>query len=440
MRRALLLALLVSALATAAYTASDVFVVEVSGVVGYHTLSQINRAISMAGQSGGLVLLLLSTPGGLASATLDIMKSIGNSPVPVVGYVYPDYSYAWSAGTYILMSTHIAAMAPHTVIGSCQPVAGERPVNESKVINALIAYLEVVARSYGRNASFARHCIAYNLNLGADEALKYRVIDVIAADVSDLLRRINGSDIVLGGERARLMVLRPSLHRVEPSIGELLQHALCDPVLSSALYTLAFLLLLAALITGHPAAAAAAILMLLFAMLPTMPTAWLWAVLAIAGATLMAAEALAGMPAHGALMAAGAALVLAGLVSAYPASAFSGELIRVRDWWLVQLGLYANVAVMTGFLALVLYKAVSAHRRRPASELLVNLRGAEGVAADDIAPGSPGFVIVLGEYWRAVSDVSIRRGCRVRVVDVYGSVLKVEPIERAPANQLQHAA
>lgn len=172
-----------------AYTASIIYVVEIDGVIGPYTLSQVQRAIALAERDSGIVVLLLSTPGGLADPTLQIMKEIGNSPAPVVGFVYPDYSYAWSAGTYILMSTHIAAMAPHTVIGSCQPIASGVPINESKTLNALIGYLETVAKSYGRNETFARQCITQNINLGAQDALRYRVIDLIATDLDDLVKK-----------------------------------------------------------------------------------------------------------------------------------------------------------------------------------------------------------------------------------------------------------
>jgi membrane-bound serine protease (ClpP class) len=268
---------------SSAYTATTVYVVKIDGVVGPYTLSQLQRAVSLAEQNNGLVLLLLNTPGGLADTTLQMMKEIGNSPVPVIGFVYPDYGYAWSAGTYILMSTHIAAMAPHTVIGSCQPIAGGAPINQSKTLNALIGYLETVAKSYGRNGTFARLCITQNVNLGAEEALRYRVIEVVAVDVNDLLRKINGSSVVLRNQ----------------TITETLQMWLSDPVVSSILSLLAFILLLAAFLTGHPAAVVAAIIILVISVFTFLPTAWFGVALIILGAVLIMAEVLMGMATHG---------------------------------------------------------------------------------------------------------------------------------------------
>jgi len=424
-----LLPLLLLVFFSNAYVVTTVYVVEINGVIGPYTLSQIQRAISLAEQSNGLVLLLLNTPGGLADTTLQIMKEIGNSPVPVVGFVYPDYGYAWSAGTYILMSTHIAAMAPHTVIGSCQPIAGGTPINESKTLNALIGYLETVAKSYGRNGTFARLCITQNVNLGAEEALRHRVIDVVAVDINDLLRKINGSSVVLRNQRTELVIAVVATRKVEPTITEILQMWLSDPVVSSILSLLAFILLLAAFLTGHPAAVVAAIIILVISVFTFLPTAWLGVALIILGAVLILAEVLMGMAAHGVIAGVGAVLVIIGFLSTYPANVFSGELIYIKDWWLIQLGLYINIAILLGFLGFMIYKIVTVHRQRPPSEFLTNLSGMEGVAVDDIGPGMPGFVKVFGEYWRAVSDAPIKKGCRVRVVGIQGDTLKVEPVQ-----------
>ena len=427
MKKLLLLFLLV--FFSNAYVVTTVYVVEINGVIGPYTLSQIQRAISLAEQNNGLVLLLLNTPGGLADATLQIMKEVGNSPAPVVGYVYPDYGYAWSAGTYILMSTHIAAMAPHTVIGSCQPIAGGTPINESKTLNALIGYLETVAKSYGRNGTFARLCITQNVNLGAEEALRYKVIDVVAADINDLLRKINGSFVVLRNQITELAITSITIRKVELTLTETLQMWLSDPVVSSILSLLAFILLLAAFLTGHPAAVVAAIIILVISVFTFLPTAWLGLALIILGAVLIMAEVLMGMATHGVIAGVGAVLVIVGLLSTYPANVFSGELIYIRDWWLIQLGLYINIAILIGFLGFMVYKIVTIHRQRPPSEFLTNLRGMEGVAIDDIGPGAPGFVKVFGEYWKAVSDAPIKKGCKIRVVEIQGDTLKVEPLQ-----------
>lgn len=421
------LILLLAALSYA-YTISTVYTVEINGVIGPYTYSQIQRAISLAEGDNGAVLLLLSTPGGLADPTLQIMKEIGNSPVPVIGFVYPDYSFAWSAGTYILLSTHIAAMAPHTVIGSCQPIAGNTPINESKVLNALIGYLETVAKSYGRNGTFASLCIIQNINLNAEEALRYRVIDVIASDINDLFRKINGSKVLLRGSEDYIIVKSMRTRKVDLTLTETLQMWLSDPVVASVLSLLAFILLLAAFLTGHPAAVAVAIILLILSVFTYLPTAWLGLALIILGAVLIMVDILSGLATHGAVAAVGAVLVVIGFLSAYPANFFSGELIYIKNWWLIELGLYVNIAILAGFLIFIIYKIATTHRQMPKSEFLLTLRGIEGTAIEEIGPDKPGFVKVFGEYWRAVSTAPVKPGCAIRVVETKGDLLVVEPV------------
>lgn len=420
---------LLAAVLLQAYAIQTFYVVEIDGVIGPYTFSQIQRVISLAEQNNGAVILSLYTPGGLADVTLQIMKEIGNSPVPVVGFVYPDYGYAWSAGTYILMSTHIAAMAPHTVIGSCQPIAGGAPINESKTLNALIGYLETVSKSYGRNETFARLCIQRNLNLDAESALRYRVIDLLATDINDLIEKIDGRTILLRGRAVELVVKGRRVEKVSPTLVEKFQMWISDPLISTILSTLAFLLLLVAFFTGNPIAAVVAILILTISMFSILPTAWMGLILVILGAVLILAEVLTGGATYGALAVVGAIFLGVGFISTYPINVFSGELIYIKNWWLIMTGLYINIAVLVGFLIFMVYKVISIHRRKPPSEFLTNLRGVEGVAIDDIGPDKLGFVIVFGEYWKATSKTPIGRGCKVRVVEIEGDILVVELVK-----------
>ena len=131
------------------------------------------------------VILLLDTPGGGLTETTEILRLMEETKLPVIGYVYPEGAAAWSAGTLILQSSDVAAMAPHTVIGSAQPVrlsptGGTEPINDSKTTNAIVALIEEKARKYGRNTTAAKEFVVSNLNLNADEAKEYGVIEHIA--------------------------------------------------------------------------------------------------------------------------------------------------------------------------------------------------------------------------------------------------------------------
>ena len=162
------------------------------------TLDAFKDALTYSNDVGAQALIVkMNTPGGSVDAMLEIIEIIDNSEIPIVVYVYPKGARAWSAGTFILIASHIAAMAPNTVIGSAQPVSfspfgGAEPVNESKIINALLEVIETHAESRGRNVTVARHFVLENLNLNDKEALEQGVIDVRAEDLQDLLNKING--------------------------------------------------------------------------------------------------------------------------------------------------------------------------------------------------------------------------------------------------------
>jgi len=138
----------------------------ISSATSEHVASAVERASSSnAEEEFSAIILALDTPGGALDATLDIIASIQESEVPVIGYVYPQGRSAWSAGTIILIGTDYAAMAPVTTIGSAQPVRGDTPVNDTKVINAVTEKAVSLAELHGRNATQASRFITHNDNL-----------------------------------------------------------------------------------------------------------------------------------------------------------------------------------------------------------------------------------------------------------------------------------
>ncbi len=141
------------------------------------------------------LLLMLDTPGGGLAETTEIIAQIERTDLPVIAYVYPEGATAWSAGTLILLSSDVAAMAPHTIIGSAQPVkltptGGTEPINDTKITNAIVALIEEKARAHGRNTTAAKEFVVSNLNLNAEEALEYGVIEYVSSSA----RRPSKSD------------------------------------------------------------------------------------------------------------------------------------------------------------------------------------------------------------------------------------------------------
>ncbi len=139
----------------------------------------------------------MNTPGGQLEATFKIIELIEASKIPVISFVYPSGAKAWSAGTFVLISSHIAAMAPYTIIGSAQPVSyspieGSEPIEDSKIINALSAFIAEKAKMHNRNETCARLFVEENLNLNSDYALKFRAIDLIALNIEELVDKLDG--------------------------------------------------------------------------------------------------------------------------------------------------------------------------------------------------------------------------------------------------------
>ncbi|MGC9085384.1 MAG: NfeD family protein [Thermoproteota archaeon] len=177
---------------------NSVLVVKVNGEITRATEVMLSDAISFANSYNvRLIVVELNTPGGELDSVQSIMEMFDASKIPVVVFVYPIGASAWSGGTYILMASHIAAMASGTTIGSCQPVTETgTPINESKYLNALIALMVNHAKLHSRNETTARMFITENLNLGPEDALRYHVIELIANNVGNLLSELSNYSLV----------------------------------------------------------------------------------------------------------------------------------------------------------------------------------------------------------------------------------------------------
>ncbi|MGN6748407.1 MAG: NfeD family protein, partial [Xanthobacteraceae bacterium] len=208
-----------------AAAADRALVLEINGAIGPPVADYIARELEAARSSNvRLIILRMNTPGGLDTSMRQIIGAILASPVAVAAYVAPNGARAASAGTYIAYASPIAAMAPGTNIGAATPVqlgsplfpseqrkdqkdskAGESADAETrKIINDAIAYIRSLAALNGRNADWAADAVRSASSLPASEALSLHVIDVIADDVPDLLHKIDGREVTIGGKPARL--------------------------------------------------------------------------------------------------------------------------------------------------------------------------------------------------------------------------------------------
>jgi len=423
------------ALAQMAYYVDRVLRVDLDEDITQSTYQTLVSALEKAGENA-LVLITLNTYGGSADATLRIIQLFYSSSVPVMVYI-PPAKFAWSAGTYILMAAHIASMAPSAVIGSCQPIMMEPYTGQimpapNKTVQAILAYLRTIAEVRNRNKTFAEACIKYNMNVNGVEAERYRIIDFVARDVGDAIRKVNGVEVLINDVKYVIILRNPRVERYSPSLGESLYKALSDPLLTYILINIGFLLVIAAVFTGHPVLAVVGILLIALSMLTSLPLNALALSLLIIGAILALADVLTGFSSHGIAAAIGG--VFAGLGFLMIVPSIPAAQLRV-DPVFIWLGAAINVGLLASVIGLMMYKALRTQLSRPISERLLAVVGKVGSAMDNIPSGGVGFVRVGGEIWRARALRDVKSGDPVVVKSVEGDILVVDKLSEENITQ-----
>ena len=222
---------------------SNALLVEIDGTIDQATVEIFKESFRKAEiENSEVIILLINTPGGGLSETFEIDGMIHNSSIPIIGFVYPSGSAASSAGTYILMSTHIAAMSDYTVIGSCQPAeigfGGTRLINDSKHINFLVAWMQTRAEMHNRNKTIAKRFITENLNLNSSQALEYSVIEYTCSSVEQLLDQIDGDTVKTSAGNITLNTKNAYQIGFSPSIKIQILKIISNPILTSLLFML----------------------------------------------------------------------------------------------------------------------------------------------------------------------------------------------------------
>jgi membrane-bound serine protease (ClpP class) len=404
-----------------------VYVAEVTGTISSVTVEAVNEAIAIASTTSSPLILALDTPGGTLDATFQIIDAIERSSIPVIGYVSPAGARAWSAGTFILMSTHVAAMAPRTIIGSAQPVTvgpngGATPVTDSKIINALTEFITVRAVAHGRNDSAARAFITDNLNLDAIKAEEFGVVEYVAKDTQELLTFIDGNPVEVGGQPYRLTTANAELIVISPSLRVLILRTLADPVLASLLLFIGlYWLIFGVSSPGHGSEVGGAVLLLAGLVgLGVLGVNLGGLVLIGIGAALLIAELY--NPGFGALGIGGFIAVVLGSLLLFS----TGPLIIAQpDLFLLVLVLITAPVAFGAFFLFAAYKILQVRQQKPIGWSMIE---DTAEAIDDLDPGAEGFVLYQGELWRAISDGPVNKGGKVKITAKDGPVLRVSPL------------
>jgi membrane-bound serine protease (ClpP class) len=418
MYKLILAALLAGA---AALGAPRVIAVDINGMVHPITAEILSRAIDQAQREhAAAILIRLNTPGGLLDATREIDQKLIASPVPVITYVTPSGGRAASAGFFILQAGDIAAMAPGTNTGAASPVLfGQQmdPVMRSKVENDSAALLRSLATNRGRNAELAEKTVREAKSYTDKEAMDSKLIDIVSPNQPALLDALDGRVVTrFDGRKQKLATAGAEVVEYQKTLREWIISSIADPNIGFILLALGALGIYVEFSspgTIFPGVAGGILLLLGLSALSVLPINWVGAALLILAAALFVLEA--KFASHGILGTGGTVAMILGAML----------LIQAPPEFRIHFATAASVAIPFAIITMFLVSLVIRARR---NKVVTGQQGMIDAIGETRTPLDPsGKVFVHGEYWDAVSAQPVPAGARVRVVEIVGLVLKVEP-------------
>lgn len=430
--------------------------IEIQDAIGPATSGYFDKAHRQAvGSGASLIVLRIDTPGGLDTAMREIIKIILNSPIPVVGFVAPGGARAASAGTYILYACHVAAMAPATNLGAATPVpvggsfpvkdkdneptdgkpagqSGDKPearkakndegapelvdAMQRKMINDAVAYIRSLAEKRGRNADWAERAVRRAASLSAEKAREQKVVDLLAEDVGDLLKKIDGRKVVTPAGEIVLRSAALTVEKIEPDWRMKFLLVITNPTVA---YVLLLIGIYGLLLEGYhpgailPGVAGAISLLLAMFAFQMLPVNYVGLALILLGVVLMIAEAL--VPSFGAMGFGGIGALVFGSIMLMdidvPGYGVNRGIIA---------GIASGAAALMGLTLYLLWRS----RRAP---VVSGDRTLVGHTVEILEPiESEGWGLVAGENWRVRTRVPLKPGDRARVAAIDGLTLIVE--------------
>ena len=404
--------------------AQKILSIKLEATINPATADFIHRAIEVAQNERATCLLIhLNTPGGLLKSTRVIVSDILESPVPVVVYVSPGGAHAGSAGVFITMAAHIAAMAPGTNIGAAHPVTTQGEMDSimsTKATNDAMAFIKSIAAKRGRNADWGAQAVRNSVSLTEAEALENNVINLVAGSEQELLNKIDGKQITVSTGTVSLNTKNATIHMLEMGWGEKMLNILSDPNVAYILFLLGLYGLLFELYSPgaiFPGVIGGICIILALYAMHTLPVNYAGLALIVFGVILFLLEI--KIVSHGLLGIGGVISLLLG----------SMMLIRTDETWHVaSLSLTVIITAVTIsslLFSFVIATGFIAQRAKPAIGLEAMI-GEIGQSLSELNPG--GTVRMHGEIWKAISKTGlIAEGRKVVVTGFLNFTLQVEP-------------
>lgn len=410
---------------------------EIKGAIGPAVQDFFHRGLESAVKQNVQVMILqMDTPGGLSKSMRGIIKDILASPIPIISYVAPSGARAASAGTYILYASHVAAMAPGTNLGAATPVSiggGSKSKNDKKdkkakakksasmlkAINDAKAYIRSLAQLRKRNVKWAERAVSHAESLSASEALKMNVINIVANNIPDLLKKTNGMRVSVRGKMETLQTANLIIKHIKPDWRTQFLAVITDPSVAYVLLMIGFYGLFFEFANPGfivPGVAGAISLLLALYAFQLLPINYSGLGLIVLGMALIIAEAFA--PSFGALGIGGVISFAIGSIMLIKTDAIGFSLP-------LQLIIGVSVATVLFFLG-VLYIAFRSRKQKVVS-------GREAMIGETgliVYTGDKTWVRIEGELWKVKSEQPLQDGQTVRVQAMQGLELIVEPIKK----------
>lgn len=443
--------------------ATPAVLLKVDGPIGPAVDDYLGRAFEDAENiEAPVIIIRMNTPGGLNTSMRAIIGKILDSPIPVAVYIAPEGARGASAGTYILYAAHVGAMAPATSVGAATPVkmgggpgsdktqaepnSGENSDSEDKaeagddgdsvgssseamrrkVVNDAVSYLRGLAELRGRNADWAEEAVRQGVTLTSGEALEKNVIDYKAADVDTLLASMDGRTVQVNDQDWVLETEGRNIERIEPDWRTKVLSVITNPNVAYILMLLGIYgIILEFSNPGSLVPGISGVICLLLALfaLHLLPVNYAGAALILLGILLMLAEAFA--PSFGALGIGGIIAFLLGSILLIDTDAPGFEL---------NIFVVIGVTIASAFVFIVVFALALKAWRRPVVSGREGIVGAEAAALEDFS--GEGRVRLKGESWKAFTSASLRQGDWVKVIQIDGLTVSVEPLpNKKPKNE-----
>jgi membrane-bound serine protease (ClpP class) len=399
-------------------------VIEINGVINPVAAKFITEAVDQSEEDGAQCLIIqLDTPGGLMDSMRTIVKKLLSARVPVVVYVSPAGARAASAGVFITLAAHIAAMAPSTNIGAAHPVTlgsqqKENKAMMEKVVNDAVAQIKGIAKERGRNVKWAEKAVRESVSVTEGEALKLKVIDLVASDLDSLLAKIDGRKVKIDSKKKVLVTKGTTVNKRQMGWRYRFLDIISNPTIAYIMLMLGIYGIFFELSNPGailPGVIGAIFLILAFFALQMLPINYAGLALILLGIILFIAEV--KIVSYGMLSVGGAVCMLLGsimLAENLP------EYMRISKGVIIP-----AVMVSAGFFLFAVTMAIRARRKKPTTGV-EGLIGEMGISESVIFP--EGTVSIHGELWTALCDERIEKGERIEVVGVDNLKLKVRKV------------